>query len=256
MNTVPITTISSKSENLLITGSEGLIGRLLVKRLHAHKTVRLDRVRKKEKDYVCADISDYEALSQELARCGRINSIVHLAGSSSVDAEWESVLKHNIVGTRNIFELARQQGAKVVFASSNHVTGEYETDPPSPPWKNESPVVIGVDMPVRPDGYYAVSKLFGEVLGRYFSEAYGISVICLRIGSVLENDNPEIDDRFRSTWLSHDDLVQLVRRSLEADIPFGIYYGVSNNTRRFWDISNAERDLKYRPKDNAELRFT
>ncbi len=243
------------TKRLLITGSEGLIGRLLVEALQDYDIVRLDRLKKKARNYVCADISEYEALERQLAPWGRVDCVVHLAADSSVDAGWESVLRHNIMGTHNIFDFARKRGAKVVFASSNHVTGKYENDPPSPPWKNDSPAVISADMTARPDSYYAVSKLLGEVLGRYFSEAYGISVICLRIGSVLENDNPETDDRFRSTWLSHGDLAQLVRLSLQADIPFGIYYGVSNNTRRFWDISDAERDLGYRPKDNAEERF-
>ena len=53
------------------------------------------------------------------------------------------------------------------------------------------------------------------------------------------------------TWLSHRDLVQLVRKSLESDVEFGIYYGVSDNTGRFWDISNAEKELGYKPEDNA-----
>ncbi len=233
-----------------------MIGRVLVPKLAAsYDIVTLDRVKKKASNYVCADISDSEAFTRGLAPHGRITAIVHLAADSSVKASWESVLRNNIVATRNVFEFAREQGAKVVFASSNHVTGKYEEDPPSPPWKSESRAVIDVHMPVRPDGNYAVSKLFGEALARYFSEAYGLSVICLRIGTVLECDNPEIDERCRSTWLSHRDLGHLVKQSLQASTRFGIYYGVSANDRKFWDISNAERDLKYKPEDNAELRF-
>ena len=77
------------------------------------------------------------------------------------------------------------------------------------------------------------------------------SSICLRIGSVTKDDDPRIDPRFKSTWLSHRDLVQLVRKSLTADVKFGIYYGVSNNAKRFWDISNAEAELGYHPEDDA-----
>ena len=41
-----------------------------------------------------------------------------------------------------------------------------------------------------------------------------------------------------------------MRRCIEAkDIAFGVYYGVSANSNAVWDISNAERDLGYRPKD-------
>ena len=241
---------------LLITGSEGLIGRILVPKLVDYDMVRLDRLKRKAKNYVCADVSVSGAITRGLAPHGRITAIVHLAADSSVKASWESVLRNNIVATRNVFEFAREQGAKVVFASSNHVTGRYEKDSPSPPWRSVLPASISPDMPFRPDGYYAVSKLFGEALGRYFSEAYGISVICLRIGTVLKDDNPESDERCRSTWLSHRDLVHLVEQSLKANVRFGIYYGVSANDRKFWDISNAERDLKYKSEDNAELRFT
>ena len=58
----------------------------------------------------------------------------------------------------------------------------------------------------------------------------------------------------QSTWLSHRDLLQLVKCSLTADVEFGIYYGVSDNRKRFWDISNAERELGYRPQDDASRK--
>jgi glycogen synthase len=56
------------------------------------------------------------------------------------------------------------------------------------------------------------------------------------------------------TWLSHRDLVQLVEKSLLSNIDFGVYYGVSNNKGRFWDISNAEDEIGYKPQDDASLR--
>jgi uronate dehydrogenase len=110
-------------------------------------------------------------------------------------------------------------------------------------------------MPVRPDGYYGVSKVFGEALGRYYRDAFGIAVICLRIGtcrpeSAVKNRQ---NDRILSTWLSLRDVVQLVWRSIAAeDVPFGIYYGISNNTRAYWDIENARKELGFAPEDNAE----
>lgn len=84
-----------------------------------------------------------------------------------------------------------------------------------------------------------------------FYERYGLETICLRIGSVTNGDDPRAHPRYMSTWLSHRDLVQLVKKSLLADVKFGIYYGVSNNRRRFWDISNAEAEIEYHPEDDA-----
>ncbi len=247
-------------ENIIVTGSEGLLGRILVKKLVEYDLIKLDLCDTNGENYVRADISDYgeltKALKPHLERSkSPIKSVVHLAADSNVNANWESVLRNNIIATRNVFEFARENSIRrIVFASSNHVTGRYEGDPPSLHMM-ESPKVVSPEMPVRPDGYYATSKLFGESLGRYFAERHEVSVICLRIGSVLEANNPASDKRFRSTWLSHDDLVQLIRKSLKADVTFGIYYGVSNNSRRFWDISNATLELDYEPCDNAEAYF-
>ena len=106
-------------------------------------------------------------------------------------------------------------------------------------------------MPIRPDGYYGVSKAFGETLGKYFSEMFNIKTICLRIGSVLEDDNPSKNNRYRSTWLSHNDMILLFEAAINSSVEFGLYYGVSNNTKRFWALKNAENELNYYPKDNA-----
>ena len=55
-------------------------------------------------------------------------------------------------------------------------------------------------------------------------------------------------------WLSHRDLVQLVEKSLSAEVTFGIYYGISNNKGAFWDISNARADLGFAPVDDGSAR--
>ena len=59
--------------------------------------------------------------------------------------------------------------------------------------------------------------------------------------------------RVLSSWLSARDLVQLVRRSIETPgIQYGTYYGISNNARAYWDLTNAVAELGYRPQDDAE----
>src|SRR5438046_6652930 len=104
-------------------------------------------------------------------------------------------------------------------------------------------------MPVRPDGYYCASKAYGEALGHWYSDAHGVAVICLRIGSYL--DRPT-NVRNLSTWLSPRDMAQLTWRGIESTVPFAIVYGISGNTRRYWDIGTAQRVLGYAPEDNAE----
>ncbi|MCI0610433.1 MAG: NAD-dependent epimerase/dehydratase family protein [Anaerolineae bacterium] len=113
------------------------------------------------------------------------------------------------------------------------------------------PPKISTQDPIRPDSEYGVSKAFGEAVARYYCARWSIEAICLRIGAVLSNDDPTHDARLRKVWLSHRDLVQLVEKSLTANVTFGIYYGVSNNKGAFWDITNARTELGYEPVDDA-----
>ena len=116
-----------------------------------------------------------------------------------------------------------------------------------------NPDLITPQNPIRPDGYYGVSKAFGEAMARMYYDLYGLESICLRIGSVLKDDEPGKNSRNRCTWLSHRDFVQLVKKSLLAHVKFAIYYGVSKNRNRFWDISNAMAEIGYQPDDDASL---
>ena len=113
--------------------------------------------------------------------------------------------------------------------------------------------LIGTDWPVRPDSPYGVGKAFSEAAARYYSDQYGISCICLRIGTVLAEDRPKLP-RHYATLLTHGDLVRLVGCALRAplELRYGVYYGVSANTWRFWDIANATEELGYEPQDDAE----
>jgi len=235
-------------KKILITGAAGSLGKVLKSSLKKWYRLRLlyhQNILPAESDEeVC--IGSITDLSKMVEVSAGVDAVVHLAADPYEDSPFEVVLKPNIVGTYTVFEACRQAGVgRIIFASSNHVTGYYEIEG----------TYTTPGMPVRPDGYYGVSKVFGEALGRYYADAFGISVICLRIGTcrskthVINRD----DDRILSTWLSHGDMVQLVRRSIKAEaIRFGIYYGISDNTRAYWDIENARKEIGYAPEDNAE----
>lgn len=235
-------------EKILITGAAGEIGRVLAAglkdryklRLLYHNTVLPAGP---NGDIFIGSITD---LSKMIEASEGVDAVVHMAANPWEDATFEDVLHPNIVGTYTVFEACRRAGVgRIVYASSNHVTGYHEIDG----------VYTTPDMPVRPDGYYGVSKIFGEALGRYYSDAFGISVICLRIGTCrhVSDVKKRKRDRILSTWLSHRDVVQLVWRSIAAEsVTYGIYYGISDNTRAYWDIENARKELGYAPEDNAE----
>jgi len=213
----------------------------------------LDRIGPFSDRVLSADIAEYQQVAQVVQRFSPLDSILHLAGDPNVRASWESVLNANIIGTRNVFEAARMfQVPRVIFASSNHVTGAYEGFEPNLHLHTQpEPPRLSPQDPIRPDSDYGVSKAFGEALARYYCARWGIDAICLRIGAVLANDDPTTEPRNRKIWLSHRDLVQLIEKSLIANVAFGIYYGVSNNKGMFWDITNARAELGYVPLDDA-----
>lgn len=226
---------------LAITGAAGRIGSVLRRglRMPGRRLVLLDltpiELEDEGEDARIVDVRDLEATAAALAG---VEGVVHLAGIPTED-RWERILEANIVGTSNVFEAARRGGARrIVFASTNHVTGFTAVGEE-----------VGPDTPVRPDSLYGVSKSFGESLGRLYADKHGLEVVCLRIGSFKER--PE-EVRDLSTWLSHRDAVSLFAACLAAPLSFEIVYGVSANTRAWWSGEAGVR-LGYHPQDDAEV---
>jgi uronate dehydrogenase len=50
-------------------------------------------------------------------------------------------------------------------------------------------------------------------------------------------------------------MARLARCCIEAppDLAFGVFYGVSANRWRIWDIDDARRAIGYEPRDDAEV---
>jgi uronate dehydrogenase len=228
-------------QNILVTGAAGGIGsrlRQLLKGIYPHlrwSDIQTPSDLAPDEDFVAADLADLAQVEKIVAG---IHGIVHLGGYS-IEGPWEAIHKSNIVGCYNLFEAAyRAKVKRVVFASSNHAVGFYPRDK-----------AIGVNVTVRPDSRYGVSKAFGEALGALYADKHGLGVTCIRIGNF--GDAP-LDKRRLSIWVKPEDLVQLIRIGLEhPDIRFEIFYGVSDNEAAWWDNSNARR-FGYKPQGRAE----
>jgi uronate dehydrogenase len=226
---------------VLITGAAGTIGRALRQGLQGRVgALRLLDVAQlgapgPGEELVTADVRDLEAVT---AAMEGVNAAVHLAAIPHEDS-FDRIMENNVVGTYNVLEAARKQGcARVVFASSAHVTGFYDASER-----------ISPEMPVRPDSFYGVGKACGENLGRLYADKHGLQVACVRIGTLAERPTTT---RHLSTWLSPHDAVELFWRCLVApDIGFTVVYGTSATQRGWWDPGPAER-LGYRPVDDAE----
>lgn len=238
MSTLPA---SPSLGRVLLTGAAGGLGRELRPRLR--RRTRLLRV---------SDVADMAAADtgEEVVRCELqdrqavrdllrdIDAVVHLGGIST-ERPFDEILEANIVGAYNLYEAARRNGVRrILFASSNHVTGFYRQDH-----------VIDPSMPVRPDGHYGISKAFGENLSRFYFDRYGIETVCMRIGSCFPEPS---DRRMLATWLSYDDFERLVVAALTAPVVgHTIVYGMSANRTTWWDNTGA-RHLGWEPQDSSE----
>jgi len=248
---------------IAVTGSGGTIGKRLCADLAVdHHVVRID-LRGAD---VNADVRDFEAMKGALAGC---ETVIHLAGSVAVDASWEDVYGTNIGGTYNVYEAARHNGARrIIFASSNHAVGMNEVANAPQMYEPGFGRVIGTEDPYRPDGLYGVWKAFGEVLGRYYSDRFGLQVACVRIGSITGADDPTHESvressgwlnlsheqkfkRYAATWMSQRDFARLVRAILSREVPFAIVYGVGDNATRFWDLEAGRAIYGFWPLDGV-----
>jgi len=232
----------SHDKPILLTGASGKLGRMLAVALSAHGwRLRLtDIVPFPDKlppgaTFTRADLEDGVTMLRLAEGC---STILHFGGVST-EHPFEDIIGPNIRGLFHIYEAARREKARVVFASSNHSIGFYE--------RSET---ITPEDPFRPDGYYGLSKAYGELMGRLYWDKHGVESIFIRIGSAY----PEpIDARMLASWLSYGDLSRLIERCvLTPQTGCAVIWGASNNARMTWWEKDARASLGWAPKDSAD----
>ncbi|UEM01539.1 NAD(P)-dependent oxidoreductase [Skermanella rosea] len=227
---------------IALSGGSGSIGRVLRPALLARGfglrsaggSRPLDPVSPEEE--VChGDLRDPAVVDRLLAGT---DVLVHMAGTSN-EKPLPEIIENNLRALYEVYEGARRHGVRrIVFASSNHATGMHSVDEK-----------LEVDCDYRPDGFYGLSKVWGEAMTRMYWDKHGIEGISLRIGSAEERPT---QFRHLSTWLGHEDMIELIVRCVTApDVGYLAVWGVSANTRSYWDNAGAER-LGYHPRQNAE----
>ncbi|MBT6202198.1 MAG: NAD(P)-dependent oxidoreductase [Rhodospirillaceae bacterium] len=226
---------------VLVTGAAGAIGRVLRDGIAGrYDLVRLtDRVEmapaRQGVEVVQAELTDMDAVC---AAMEGMDAVVHLS-AIAFENEWDAILPNNIAATYNVIEAARRCGARrIVFASSNHAISFYRRSQ-----------LIDHTVPHRPDTRYGLTKAFGEDLGSLYVDKHDMQFFSMRIGSFQPEPR---EARQLATWLSHGDMTRLVTTGLETpELRFAPVYGISRNTRTWWDNSLAY-SLGYDPQDNAE----
>ena len=243
---------------VLVTGLSGLIGGAL--RTHIEGTYRLRALNRRPVAGVechLADIGDLDAIRPAFTG---VDTVVHLAAAAGDNNAPADIMRSNVVGVYNVFEAARLAGvSRVIFASSGATVSG---------WERESPlkhIVAGDygevgdwarlthESPLRPSGLYGASKVWGEALGRHYADAHGLSVICLRIGRVKEEDRPT-GPRDLSVWCSQRDIARMIVACIEAPatLRFDVFFVVSDNRWSYRDVEHARAVLGWSPLDHAE----
>ena len=227
---------------VLITGASGNLGRVLAETLSASGwTLRLTDIMPfpdsipEGANFTRADLNDGVTILRLAEGC---QAIVHLGGVS-VERPFEEIIGPNIRGLFHIYEAARRERARVIFASSNHSIGFHE--------RAET---IDADTQFLPDGYYGLSKAYGELMGRMYWFKHGVENVNIRIGSSF----PEpVNARMLATWLSYDDLARLVERCVLTERTGScVVWGASDNSRMTWWRRDARGKLGWSPRDSAD----
>lgn len=255
------TSQATPKPNVLVTGASGLIGQLTIEYLgDRYAFSGLSRRPVAGIPHTQADIADQAAVRNA---CRGVDMVLHLAAETQDYDDWDKVMASTIGGTLNVYRAAQEAGVwRVVFMSTGSTMCGYEWFEGSPYGmlaRNElDRLPLDVKMldyadPPRPDSFYAVGKLFGENTGRLFSDRYGMSVLCIRLGAVLPSDRPELIRHFPG-YLSQADAVQMIDKCLSAprSLKFGIFDAISENSRRWRDTTPAKQILGWRPTGSSD----
>jgi uronate dehydrogenase len=227
-------------KRILFTGAAGGLGRRLREHLHAFADiVRLSDLNDfgpagEGEEIVLGDLGKREDVFR---MCEGVDAVVHFGGVST-EEEWAPIMNANVHGLVNLYEAVHTLGIKrVVFASSNHTVGMYKTTD-----------LVDASMVPRPDGYYGVSKVFGEALSRYYWDRFGVETVCVRIGYCFPEPS---NHRQAVLWLALDDLVEMLRRALITPaVGHTIAFCTSDNPGRWWDNREAGH-LGYEPQGSS-----
>jgi hypothetical protein len=173
----------------------------------------------------------------------------------------------NVDMAYNVYKLSHDTGVRrVVVASSNHAADWYEHLIHQGLMDIVSPDIFPLS-----DNFYGWAKIAYEHMGFIFAAGHfgrKLETIHLRIGAPREinyrdfHNNVAGYKRDLGAYISERDLQQLFMRSIETEridnehgIPFQIFYGISDNTRKFWSIVNARKVIGYAPEDDSEVKY-
>ena len=262
---------------VLITGGTGYIaGRMLSELRQRYDLTILDikdtnREGEKVEDVIITDLLDKDRDNYRQYFQG-VDSVIHCGFIGSASQAHRQFWKEldNVAMCYNIYQTCVEEGVRrAVVCSSNHAADFYERLI----WQDKMEFVTPDMIPLS-DNYYGWAKISYESLGFVFAtgamtDGIRLENVQLRIGGPRETDIEGLGasdlkrvHRALGAYLSLRDQVQLIVKSIEAEdiadekgVPFQIFYGISDNTHRFWSIQNARNAIGYAPEDDSQTRF-
>lgn len=266
---------------VLMTGATGYIASQLLPTFREQYDLTLVDVKEtdpkgnKIPDVVIANLAeaDYEKYQNHFQG---IDTVVHLGyyrPSRQGMENWRHRSYHdervNVDMAYNVYKLSHDAGVRrVIVASSNHAADWYEHII----HQGLLDMVYPDTFPLS-DNFYGWAKAAYEHIGFIFATGHfgrKLENIHIRIGAPREinvqdfvkTQNWTAYKRDLGAYISERDLQQLFTKSIEAarieneyGIPFQIFYGISNNTRKFWSIVNARKVIGYTPEDDSEVKY-
>jgi UDP-glucose 4-epimerase len=261
-----------------VTGGAGFIGNNIAKMLlkKGHNVIILDNFNtgrkenleeiKNEIELYTVDIRDKEAITEIINNSDGIFHQAALANVSESFSKSKEYYDVNVRGTKNIFEIAKKNEIKVVFASSSSVYGEVETMPIIENTKRN---------PIHP---YGQTKLECEFLAEKFSKE-GLKVIGLRyfnvygvgqndayagvitkfLNKIKINESPEIfgDGLQTRDFIFVKDVANANLLSMMSDVNFGFFNIGSQNSISILELAKMiikNSGLKLKPKFKDPLK--
>ena len=233
--------------NVLVTGVSGRIGAHIVGPFRESYNLRMfdRRGDASQPDLILGELLDFEALKRAMQG---IDVVLHLAATSDEAPFVEQLVPNNIVGLYNVFQAAHESGVRrIVFASTCQTVLSY-------PYEQ----TVAITDPVRPSSIYGATKVFGEVLGRFYHDHRGMEFVGIRIGAfgIGTPENIRRSKLMRHLWLSPRDAVKLFRCAIEKPgVGFAIVFGTSRTEHEYLSFAPARELLGFEPEDDVKKQL-
>lgn len=188
----------------------------------------LDRINRKDRVHLLyGDLRDYLSI-HEATRQARPDYVFHLAAQSYPKTSFDSpldTLETNVQGTANVLEALRKNGLDAVV----HVCASSEVFGRVPREK----LPIDEECTFHPASPYAISKVGTDLIGRYYAEAYGMTVMTTRM---FTHTGPRRGDVFAESTFAKQ--IAMIEAGL---IPPVVKTGNLDSLRTFADVRDAVR---------------